>query len=299
MHRRSLLLLALVVLCPGLAAAGDAAKGPEPIPLWPKEAPGEKGDIGPEKVQPQPKNDNIERLTNVTRPSLTVYRPPADRDTGAAVLICPGGGYQILAWNLEGTEVAEWLNSLGVTAVVLKYRVPARKGRERYAAPLEDAQRALGMVRHRAKEYGIDPGRIGVLGFSAGGHLAATLCNNWVKRTYDPVDDADRESCRPDFALLIYPAYLVTKENKLAPELKVTSRTPPTFIVLTEDDPVRVECGLYYYQALRDAKVPAEMHLYPRGGHGYGLRPSHNDVSHWPQLAETWLRSSGVLERKK
>jgi acetyl esterase/lipase len=289
---------ALVALCPSLAPASDVAKTTEPIPLWPKEAPGEKGDIGPEMVQPQPKNDNIERLTNVTRPSLTVYRAPADRDTGAAVLICPGGGYQILAWNLEGTEVAEWLNSIGVTAVVLKYRVPARKGRERYEAPLEDAQRALGMVRHRAKEWGIDPGRVGVLGFSAGGHLAAALCNNWEKRAYEPVDDADRESCRPDFALLIYPAYLVTKDNKVAPELKVKSRTPPTFIVLTEDDPVRVECGLYYYQALRDAKVPAEMHLYPRGGHGYGLRPSKNDVSHWPQLAETWLRSSGVLARK-
>jgi acetyl esterase/lipase len=298
-QRRRLFVLALVALCPSPASAGDTAKAPEPVPLWPKEAPGEKGDIGPEKVQPQPKNDTIERLTNVTRPTLTVYRPPADRDTGAAVLICPGGGYQILAWNLEGTEVAEWLNSIGVTGVVLKYRVPARKGRERYAAPLEDAQRALGLVRHHAKEWGIDSGRIGVLGFSAGGHLAATLCNNYEKRVYEPVDGADRESCRPDFALLIYPAYLVTKDNKLAPELKVSSRTPPTFIAMTEDDPVRVECGLQYYQALKNAGVPAEMHLYPRGGHGYGLRPSHNDVSHWPKLAEAWLRSSGVLERKK
>ena len=249
---------------------------------------------------PLGKGDTTIRITNVTQPTLTVFRPPADKDTGTAVVICPGGGYNILAFNKEGTDVAEWLNSIGVTGVVLKYRVPARKGLERYAAPLQDAQRALGLVRHRAREWGIDPDRIGVLGFSAGGHLSAALSNNYDKRTYEPVDEADQVSCRPDFAVLVYPAYLVSKQNNdLAPELKVTAHTPRTFLVQTEDDGVRVECSLFYYLALKNAKVPAEMHLYPTGGHGYGLRPSAKPVSTWPQRAEQWLQSCGLLERKK
>jgi acetyl esterase/lipase len=289
--------LFVVLLLAGVGVA-RADKGQEPIPLWPKGAPGEKGDVGAEKSETK---GNITRISNVTQPTLTVFPAPPDHNTGTAVVICPGGGYNILAWDLEGTEVAEWLNTLGVTGIVLKYRVPARKGQERYAAPLQDAQRAVGVVRHRAPEWGIDPHRIGILGFSAGGHLSATLCTNHDKRTYERVDDADDVACRPDFAVLIYPAYLTAgKENdQLAPELKVTKETPPTFIVLTEDDPVHVECGLVYYLALKKAKVPAEMHLYPKGGHGYGLRSSSNLVSTWPKRAEDWLRSLGLLERKK
>jgi acetyl esterase/lipase len=281
-----------------LASAARADKAPEPIPLWPKGAPGEKGDIGEEKeVSSRPK-DSITRITNVTRPTLTLYRAPADKDTHTAVVICPGGAYGILAWDLEGTEIAEWLNSLGVTGIVLKYRVPARKGQERYAAPLQDAQRALGLVRQHAREWGLDPARIGILGFSAGGHLSSVLCTNLDKRTYEPVDDADQVSCRPDFAILIYPAYLVTgKDNdKLAPELKVTKDTPRTFLAITEDDPIHVEGALFYYLALKKGKVPAEMHIYPMGGHGYGLRKSPNVVATWPKRAEDWLRSLGVLE---
>jgi len=290
-------------LCAALlwTAAGTvrAEKTPEQVLLWPNGAPGEKGDIGEEKQEP-PKGDNIIRLANVTKPSLTFFRPTPEKDTGAAVVICPGGGYNILAWNLEGTEVAQWLNSLGVTGIVLKYRVPARKGQERYAAPLQDAQRALGLVRHRAKEWGLDPGRIGVLGFSAGGHLSAALSNNFEKRTYEMVDDADGVSCRPDFTLLIYPAYLVKKaSHELAPEIKVTASTPRTFLAATEDDGVTVDSSLFYYLALKNAKVPAEMHLYPKGGHGYGLRASANDVSTWPQRAEQWLKAQGLLSRKK
>jgi acetyl esterase/lipase len=284
--------------CLGLAvvlvAGGRAA---DPIPLWPKDVPGEKGDIGEEKADTG--KDNIIRISNVTKPLITVFKPAPEKDTGAAVVICPGGGYSILAWNHEGTEVAEWLNSIGVTGVVLKYRVPARKGQERYAAPLQDAQRALGMVRHRAKEWGIDPTRIGVLGFSAGGHLAAALSTNYEKRTYDPVDEADAASCRPDFTLLIYPAYLVGAENKLAPEIKVTTQTPRAFLVHTQDDGVKAESSIFYYLALKQAKVPSELHVFPAGGHGYGLRPSKNEVSHWPQRAEEWLRAAGTLERKK
>jgi acetyl esterase/lipase len=283
----------------GASEFRGAAQAGEPLPpvaLWPGDVPGEKGDIPEEANQPNRPGDTIIRTGNVSKPTLTVFRPPADKDTGTAVVICPGGGYNILAWNLEGTEVAEWLNTIGVTGIVLKYRVPGRKGLEKHTAALQDVQRAIGVVRQRAKEWGLNPERIGVLGFSAGGHLAATLSNNYAARTYDPVDDADKESCRPDFTLLIYPGYLVDKANVLAPELKVTSETPRTFIAMTEDDGVRVDGPLIYYLALKNAKVPAEMHLYPDGGHGYGLRPSSHLVSTWPQRAEQWLGSLGMLK---
>jgi len=239
------------------------------------------------------------RLGNVSTPTLAVYRPPKDKDTGAAVVVFPGGGYNILALDLEGSEVCEWLNSIGVTGILVKYRVPARTGQPRWAAPLQDAQRAVGMVRQRAAELGVDPKRIGVLGFSAGGHLAAALSTNYSRRTYDPVDAADAVSCRPDFTLLIYPAYLtVEKEgDRVSPELAITGVTPPTFLVQTEDDGVRVENSLFYYAALRKARVPAEMHIYPAGGHGYGLRKSDKAVTTWPLRAEEWLGSLGVLKR--
>jgi acetyl esterase/lipase len=289
-------LFAILTLSLALSASRGSAAD-EPIMLWPGAAPGETGETGPEQEQPKRPGDTTIRLTNVTRPSLEVFPAPRATNTGAAVVICPGGAYSILAYNKEGTEVAEWLNTIGVTGIVLKYRVPARKGRERYEAPLQDAQRALGIVRQRAGSWKIDPERVGILGFSAGGHLAATLSNQYEKRTYPRVDDADDVSCRPDFALLIYPAYLVERkgENTLAPELKVTSKTPPTFLAQTEDDGVRVECSLFYYLALKNARVPAEMHLYPDGGHGYGLRPSAHSVSSWPRRAEEWLRALGVL----
>jgi len=217
-------------------------------------------------------------------------------------LVCPGGGYQILAIDLEGTEVCQWLNSVGVTAVLLKYRVPSRKGLERYTAALQDGQRAIGLVRYHAADWHIDPKRIGMLGFSAGGHLSAMTSTHFEKRTYDPVDEADQVSCRPDFTILIYPAYLVGKDlgPELAPELTVTSNTPPAFIVQTEDDPVHVESGLFYYLALKKAKVPAEMHLFAVGGHGYGLRhESGKAVFSWPKLAEEWMRGLGVLKVRK
>jgi acetyl esterase/lipase len=298
-------LLALLILSVTLSAAGtsrgDAPAPVEPIPLWPGVAPGETGDIGPEHELPLQPGDTTIRIADVTRPTLTVSLPPPEKDTGAAVVICPGGAYNRLAFNKEGTEVATWLNSLGVAGIVLKYRVPARKDRPRFEAPLQDAQRALGIVRQRAQSWKIDPGRVGILGFSAGGHLAATLSSRHPQRTYPRVDEADDLSCRPNFALLIYPAYLVGRqgEDTLAPEVRVTPETPPTFLVQTEDDTVRVECSLFYYLALKNAKVPAEMHLYPGGGHGYGLRPSAQTVSTWPGRAEQWLRALGVLESKK
>lgn len=286
------------------ALSAAATEADTPIPLWPKQAPGEKGDLGPERDTSGPKSDlvagrSVIRLGNVSVPALTVYHPAKEKSTGSAVLVFPGGGYSILAMDLEGTEICEWLNSLGVTAVLVKYRVPARPGQPRWTAPLQDAQRAMGMVRQRARDLGIDAGRIGVLGFSAGGHLAAALSTNYANRSYDAVDEADAISCRPDFSLLIYPAYLTVKEqgDRVAAELNITSETPRTFLVQAEDDGVRVETSLFYYAALRNAKVPAEMHLYPVGGHGYGMRPTEKLVTTWPKRAEEWLHSIGALTR--
>ncbi|MBC8002074.1 MAG: alpha/beta hydrolase, partial [Opitutaceae bacterium] len=217
--------------------AGEVSK---PIDLWSGAAPGEKGDIGEEKDMTKPTENLVAgkrliRLGNVTKPTITIYKPAADKDTGAAVVVCPGGGYSILALDLEGTEVCEWLNSIGVTGILLKYRVPKRAGLEKHAAPLQDAQRALGLVRHRAKEFGIDPKRIGILGFSAGGHLGAAASTIYETRSYPPIDEADATSCRPDFTILIYPGYLTVKEDgdKISPELKLTEKTPPTFMVMT------------------------------------------------------------------
>jgi acetyl esterase/lipase len=280
----------------------DFADRRMPAAIWPNGAPNDAGVEGEERDTTKP-TDNIVagrkvvRLGNVNTPTIAVYRPTKEKDTGAAVVVFPGGGYSILAMDLEGEEVCEWLNSIGVTGVLLKYRVQARQGRPRGAAPLEDAQRAVGIVRSRAKELGLKPDRIGVLGFSAGGHLAAYLSTNHEKRVYTTVDERDQTSCRPDFTLLIYPAYLTVREQNdaISPELKIAADTPPTFLVQTEDDGVRVENSLFYYAALRKAKVAAEMHIYPVGGHGYGLRRTDKPVTTWPLRAEEWLRSLGVL----
>ncbi len=289
--------------------ASSRIKSPptEPILLWPGAAPGDMvnmGEIGEEKDMTKPSEDPtgkyIIRLGNVSKPAIQVFKPPKEKDTGAAVVVCPGGGYTILAMDLEGTEVCKWLNSIGVTSVLLKYRVPARKDRPRYAAPLQDAQRALGMVRHNAKDWGIDPNRIGILGFSAGGHLSAAVSTNYEARAYPAVDEADKESCRPDFTILIYPAYLTEPNGslQLSPELKVNAKTPPAFIAMTQDDPVHVENAYVYALALKNAKVPSEVHTYPKGGHGYGLRPSENEATHWPERAAEWLSKQGWLKAK-
>ena len=288
-----------------LIAAALSAADSTPIPLWPGTPPGDKGGLAPEKDTTKPTDGLVAgkpviRLGSVSNPTLTLYRAPAAVNTGAAVVVFPGGGYNILALDLEGTEVCEWLNSLGVNCALVKYRVPVRAGLPRHTPPLQDAQRAVGMVRHRAGEWGLDAKRIGVLGFSAGGHLVAALSTNFDTRTYDAVDDEDKVSCRPDFTLLIYPAYLTVKSEHgplLAPELKVSSNTPPSFLIQAEDDSVGVENTLVYYASLRTAKVPAEAHLYPLGGHGYGLRSTAKPVTGWPKLAEPWLRSLGVLSK--
>ena len=294
----------LAALSLALSLAFSCAGEPLTMDLWPKEAPGEKGPVGEEKDMTKPTENlvagkRVIRLGNVSKPTLTLTRPPKEKDTGTAAVVFPGGAYHILAMDLEGTEVAEWLNSIGVSAAVVKYRVPRRAGREKHAAPLEDAQRALGLMRANAKEWGIDPNRIGVLGFSAGGHLAAALCAT-PQRTYSAVDDADKLSCRPDFSVLVYPGYLTVKEDgdKVAADVNVTTNTPPTFLVMSQDDGVRVENVLHYYLALKQAKVPSELHAYPTGGHGYGLRRNDHFVTTWPDRTTDWMRSRGLLERK-
>lgn len=284
-------------------AFGSSAAPLAPIPLWPGQPPGDKGELPPEKdttganghlVAGKP----VVRLGNVSKPSLTIYPAPADKATGAAVIICPGGGYNILAYDLEGEEIAQWLNSIGVTAGLLKYRVPKRPDRERYEAPLQDAQRALGLLRSRATELKLNTNRIGIMGFSAGGHLSAAACTAGAKRTYEKIDSADETSCRPDFLMLVYPAYLVkTDFPVLASEVMVGPDSPPAFLVHAGNDPIPVSGTVNYYLALQQAKVPAELHVYAEGGHGYGLRPTADPITGWPKLAEKWMRGLKLLDR--
>jgi acetyl esterase/lipase len=231
---------------------------------------------------------SVIRLGDITEPTIKVYRPK--KPNGTAVIVCPGGGYSILAMDLEGSEVCRWLNSIGVTGILLKYRVPPMPGKLRYELPLKDAQRAMGIVRMNAAKWGLLPNHLGVMGFSAGGHLSVMLSNN-TTRTYAEVDDADKMSSRPDFTILTYPAYLIDEKEpgKLAPEIHVSETTPPTFIMQTEDDPINADNALYYYLALKKAKVPAELHLYSTGGHGYGMRHKTGPTSYYPKLIEKWL----------
>jgi acetyl esterase/lipase len=295
------ILLALTGTVIALMTAGAAAKEPIMVlPLWPAIAPGDKETL-PEEADTTKTNDNfvanrpLIRLGNVSKPTISIYQPTTVKQTGSAVVVSPGGGYHILAMDLEGTEVCDWLNTIGVTAVLLKYRVPSRAGLEKHTAALQDAQRAIGMVRQHASDWGIDKERIGILGFSAGGHLAAAASNRWESRSYAPIDAADELSCRPNFAVLIYPAYLTLKDqgDRISPELTLSSNTPPTFIAMAQDDPVRVENALFYSAALKTHHVPFELHIYPSGGHGYGLRPSQDVVTTWPARAADWMRSRG------
>ena len=271
----------------------------EPIRLWPAAAPGETAPIGEEKDQSQPGQGLVAgkpviRTGNVSDPTLTVFRPAKDKDTGTSVIVCPGGGYNILAYDLEGSEVCEWLNTIGVTGVLVKYRVPARKDRPRFEAPLQDTQRAICLTRQHAAEWGINPQRIGVLGFSAGGHLAA-VASNATALSYPAIDVADAGSFAPNFTVLIYPAYLVSKDMTPAPEIPVSEKTPPTFIAMSQDDPVGVEGALHYSLLLKKAKVHFETHIYPVGGHGYGLRRTDKVVTTWPDRVADWMRASGLL----
>lgn len=269
-----------------------------PVLLFPNGAPGEtkkmkqKDDLSGNKVAGCP----VLRISDVSEPTLTFYPAPADNNSGATIIVNPGGGYHILAYNLEGTEICQRFNSHGVNCVLVKYRVPRREGLEKHEAPLQDLQRAIAYTRSHAKEWNIDPDRIGVMGFSAGAHLAAMASNSYNERTYPKVDNVDDANLRPDFCVLIYPAYLDGENFSISPELKVTEKTPPTFIVQTQDDHRLLNSSIFYYYALKEAKVPVAMNLYPTGGHGYGLRNTGDLVNEWPHRVMSWLQDVGMVK---
>jgi len=242
----------------------------------------------PEKINDS--KDDIIRLTNVSTPTLTVYPAPDSSSPAPAILICPGGGYSILAWNHEGTEVAEWFNRQGFAAFVLKYRTPGQRD-----AAFCDAQRALRFIRSKAGEFNVDPAKLGIMGFSAGGHLTVRVSNNYAASLYEPVDAADQLACRPDFSVPVYPAYLNQKDTfVMVDEFAISDKTPPTFIVAAQNDKSYVDCSLTYYIALKQAGVPVELHLFPSGGHGFGMRRKGGSIDSWTDLLGTWLQQHGL-----
>ena len=295
-HTMKYLALILTMLIVERSSASD------PIRLWPSVPPGDENlklpaeadTSGPDsrEVAGRP----VIRLGNVSTPLLEVYQPDPAIATGTSIVICPGGGHSILAYDLEGTEVAQWLQGIGVTAFVLKYRVPARPDRQRYEAAVQDGQRAISIVRSQAEKWALDPNRIGILGFSAGGQTAA-LTALTTDRTYEAVDTIDEASHIPNFAALIYPAYLVTKDSPpvLVSGAKVSKDSPPMFMVHAWDDGVTPQSSIQLASALKEVGVRAELHLYDRGGHGYGMRPTELPVTHWPTACEKWLRTNGLL----
>jgi len=266
--------------------------------VWPGKAPGETKEIGPEESRPpQPKQrQDVTRLTNISKPTLTLYQPPEGKRNGAAVIIAPGGGYSILAWDLEGTEIAEWLNSIGVTAAVLKYRVPRRDGDTANKLPLMDAQRSVSLIRSKASELGLDPKRIGMLGFSAGGNLAAATCLKFNQRQYDKIDATDEVSSRPDFGVLIYAAYLADENGQVKPEYQPTKETPPMFFAFAMDDRVAVDGSFAMAKALKATGIPAELHMYDAGGHGFGMRKSEFPCHTWTGRCGEWLEHRKLLK---
>ncbi len=285
-----------------------SAAEPLVVNVWPGRPPDENRELGPERTRMSPKLDrqqvevteSTRLITDVSTPTITVYRPAREKDTGTAVLIFPGGGYWDLYWQLEGEEVAEWLNSIGVTGIILKYRVPRRpdepKG-EPARRPLQDAQRALSLVRSKAGEWGIHPQRIGVIGFSAGGHLAIATATSFEKRTYESVDDVDRVSCRPDFAVPVYSGYLKAKDQEeLAPWLHVPAGTPPVFLVHGGEDIISPpEHSVVMYLALKRAGVSAELHIYAGTAHDFGVRRNEHASSQWTTSCADWMRERGWL----
>jgi acetyl esterase/lipase len=295
-----------IVLASGTLLAQKPGWQPSPghaqVPIWPGTPP--DAQFGPRANTETTAPGEVD---NVSRPTMTVYSPKG-KNTGAAVVVFPGGGYYVLAIDLEGTEVCDWLTAKGITCVLLKYRVPHTgpqydgrcKCQVNPKAPmaLEDAQRTMGLLRLHAAEYHIDPHKIGVLGFSAGGHMVAAISTHFDQRLYPAVDAADKESCRPDFAVALYPGHLWVSSKGIAlnPDVPVSRRTPPTFLLQAENDPVdSVNNSLVYYMALKNAGVPAEMHLYAEGKHAFGLRPTKFPITRWPLLVETWLRTIGMI----
>ena len=284
--------------------------GHQQIRIWPGAVPDAQAMRGPEIVNRSGPNDTVAgkpvlSVERVSQPTMTVY-PAQGKNTGAAIIVFPGGGYEILAIDLEGSEVCDWLVPRGVTCILLKYRVPAPRSAPYWGAypqspiALEDAQRTISLVRSRAVEWHINPHKIGVLGFSAGGHLVVATSVHFDKRIYAPVDAADKESCRPDFAVALYPGHLHTQKGtlNLNPDIAshITAQTPPTFLLQNENDNVdSIWDALSYYAALLKAKVPVEFHSYAEGGHAFGLRRAKYPATAWPQLVETWFHTIGMV----
>jgi len=297
----------LLLLLP-ISCASAPSKPPEPIvvELWPGKVPGDAGIPGEEstKIYPSPLVGPTPLISNVSRPSITIYPAPKERNTGTAMLICPGGGYWNLFWELEGTEVAAWLNSQGMTGIILKYRVPRRpndvKG-EPAPGPLLDAQRAVSVIRSRAGEWGIDPNRIGMVGFSAGGHLVFATATNFDRRKYEPVDAADQASCRPDFGVMCYAGYMkAADKDELSPGLRIPPGTPPILLAHAYDDSTKVggsipDHSAVTFLALKRADIPAELHIFGNGNHDFGVRQNDKLTSSWTGLCLKWLRSLDLL----
>jgi acetyl esterase/lipase len=269
------------------------------IDVWPGLAPGETtrsiGEALPRRATEMPP---ATRVKGITQPQLELFEPPADKKTGAVMIVCPGGGYSYCVVDKEGSEPAAWLNQLGITALVLRYRTKDTSSLPAHERPLQDAQRAIRLVRHHAAEWKIAPARVGICGFSAGGNLAALVATRFDKPSYPASDDVDKLSCRPDFALLGYPAYLYdAKTEQLAEPITITAQTPPTFLVHTHDDGLTSLGPVYFYAALKRLKIPAELHVYQAGGHGYGLRPvPGTTIDTWVQPAAAWLSRTTVAK---
>jgi acetyl esterase/lipase len=305
--KRIVLLVALIVLL--LKSASTLAAEPLVVDLWPGKTPGDVGINKPEssRIHPSPIVGPTKLITNVSKPTLTVYLPEKEKNAGTAMVICPGGGYWDLYWELEGEEVAAWLNSLGMTGIILKYRVPRRPGDVRGEPPLGpllDAQRAVSIVRSRAAEWGIDPKRIGMVGFSAGGHLAFATATNSEKRMYEPIDAIDEVSCRPDFAILCYPGYLKAKDkDEIWPGLRIPANTPPILLAHASDDNEKLggsnaENSAIMYLALKRAGITTELHIYATGDHDFGVRQNDKLPSSWTKLCVNWLQSQGLYKAR-
>jgi acetyl esterase/lipase len=297
---------AIVLLTGWFVAIPAYTAEPLVVDLWPGKVPGDVGIKGQEtsRIHQSPLVGPTKLITNVTKPTLTIYQPAREKNTGTAMVICPGGGYWDLYWELEGEEVAAWLNSVGMTGIILKYRCPRRPGEvkaEPALGPQLDAQRAVSLVRSRAAEWGIDPKRIGMVGFSAGGHLALATATNFTKRLYEPIDAIDKVSCRPDFAVMCYSGYLKAKDkDEIRPAIHIPPDTPPIFLAHASDDKESYggslsENSAIMYLALKRAGVPAELHIYATGDHDFGVRQNEKLPSSWPQLCIKWLRSQHLL----
>ena len=297
------------LLVGGLTGLPAFSAEPLVVDLWPGKTPGDVGINGQEtsRIHQSPLVGRTKLITKVTKPTLTIYRPAAEKNTGTAMLICPGGGYWDLYWELEGEEVAAWLNSQGMTGIILKYRCPRRPGDVKNEPPLGpqlDAQRAVRLVRSRAAEWGIDPKRIGMVGFSAGGHLSLATATNFSKRLYEPIDAVDEVSSRPDFAVLCYSGYFKTKDkekDEIVPGIQIPADTPPVFLAHASDD--RESYGgsdsansVVMYLALKRAGVPTELHVYATGDHDFGVRQNDKLPSSWTRLCLNWLRSQNLLK---